>query len=104
MEVRRQGTSGRLPARCPASRWSLSPQAVSRRPGCGSSITNTREERPMAILGKSVHRVLWAALIAASAVHAETPGSIQTGINSQRIILLDIQRVGSQLFSAGERG
>jgi photosystem II stability/assembly factor-like uncharacterized protein len=58
----------------------------------------------MAILSKSVHRALWVALIAATAAHAETPGSTQTRINPQRIILLDIQRVGSQLFSAGERG
>jgi photosystem II stability/assembly factor-like uncharacterized protein len=58
----------------------------------------------MAFFGKSVHGVLWAALFAVSAVHAETPGAIQTQINPQRIILLDIQRVGSQLFSAGERG
>ncbi|OLF53200.1 WD40/YVTN/BNR-like repeat-containing protein [Pseudomonas chlororaphis] len=58
----------------------------------------------MAIFAKPVRGLLWAVCIAASAVRAETPGLPQATIDPARIILLDIQRVGSQLFSAGERG
>ncbi|MFK0090718.1 WD40/YVTN/BNR-like repeat-containing protein [Pseudomonas sp. NPDC090755] len=58
----------------------------------------------MAFFAKPVHGVLWAVLAASTAVLADEPVMPGSPIKPDRIILLDIQRVGTQLFSVGERG
>ncbi|NQD94558.1 photosystem I reaction center subunit IV, partial [Pseudomonas sp. CrR25] len=58
----------------------------------------------MAMFGKPVWGLLWAAVISASGVHAEVPSAVEPKIKPNRIILLDIQRAGGQLLSAGEGG
>jgi photosystem II stability/assembly factor-like uncharacterized protein len=58
----------------------------------------------MAIFGKPAHGLLWAVLAAAPAVQAQPSSAPEPRIKSDRIILLDIQRVGTQLVSVGEYG
>ncbi|ESQ98386.1 hypothetical protein F753_15920 [Stutzerimonas chloritidismutans AW-1] len=58
----------------------------------------------MATFVKPVYGLLCAALIAASGVRAEVLGATAIQVKPERIVLLDIQRVGGHLFSAGERG
>ncbi|MCY1265832.1 Ycf48-like protein [compost metagenome] len=58
----------------------------------------------MAIFAKPARALLCAALIAASTAQAGAPAAGEPRIRTDRIILLDIQRVGGQLFSAGEQG
>jgi photosystem II stability/assembly factor-like uncharacterized protein len=58
----------------------------------------------MAIFGKPAHALLWAVLAAAPMVHAEASITPESQIRPDRIILLDIQRAGTQLVSVGEYG
>ncbi|CAD5109381.1 WD40/YVTN/BNR-like repeat-containing protein [Zestomonas carbonaria] len=58
----------------------------------------------MTRFGKPTHALLWAAFIMVAGFRAEASASAGEPLKVDRIILLDIQRAGSQLFSAGEHG
>ncbi|MNF59168.1 Ycf48-like protein precursor [compost metagenome] len=58
----------------------------------------------MTRFGKPLHALLWAALIVAFGVRAEASAVAGDPFKVDRVILLDIQRAGANLFSAGEHG